>query len=75
MREYCTRLMLPLKRKSVKPIAAQVGPQAVSAKHQSLSHFVGNPAWSDQAMLRAIHDYVMQQMPRQSAKWLCLGGR
>src|SRR3989304_1588518 len=27
MREYCTGLMLPLKRKSVEPIAAHVGPQ------------------------------------------------
>jgi len=39
MREYCTGLMLPLERKSVEPIAAHVGPQAVSAKHQSLLHF------------------------------------
>src|SRR3990170_990148 len=30
MREYCTGLMLPLERKSVEPIAAHVGPQAVS---------------------------------------------
>jgi len=47
MREYCTGLMLPLKRKSMEPIAAHVGPQAVSAKHQSLLHFVGNSTWSD----------------------------
>ena len=64
MREYCTGLMLPLKRKSVEPIAAHVGPQAVSAKHQSLLHFVGNSTWSDEAMLRSVHDYVMERVPK-----------
>ncbi len=64
MREYCTGLMLPLKRKSVEPIAAHIGPQAVSAKHQSLLHFVGNSMWSDEAMLRSVHDYVMESVPK-----------
>src|SRR3989304_5821888 len=64
MREYCTGLMLPLKRKSVEPIAAHIGPQAVSAKHQSLLHFVGNSMWSDEAMLRSVHDYVMERVPK-----------
>ena len=64
MREYCTGLMLPLKRKSVEPIAAHVGPQAVSAKHQSLLHFVGNSSWSDEAMLHSVHDYVMEHVPK-----------
>ena len=64
MREYCTGLMLPLKRKSVEPIAAHIKPQAVSAKHQSLLHFVGNSMWSDEAMLRSVHDYVMERVPK-----------
>ena len=68
MREYCTGLMLPLKRKSVEPIAAHVGPQAVSAKHQSLLHFVGNSRWSDEAMLKSVHDYVMECMPGDGGK-------
>jgi SRSO17 transposase len=68
MREYCTGLMLPLKRKSVEPIAAHVGPQAVSAKHQSLLHFVGNSTWSDEAILRSVHDYVMQRVPKDGRK-------
>ena len=72
MREYCAGLMLPLKRKSVEPIAAQVGPRAVSAKHQSLLHFVGNAAWSDEAMLRSVHDYVMQRMPEDGRKGFVL---
>src|SRR3990167_6366620 len=65
MREYCVGLMLPLKRKSVEPIAAHVGPEAVSAKHQSLLHFVGNSAWSDEAMLANVHDYVVQHVPEE----------
>jgi SRSO17 transposase len=68
MREYCTGLMLPLKRKSVEPIAAHLGPQAVSAKHQSLLHFVGNSRWSDEAMLRSVHDYVMAHLPKAGRK-------
>lgn len=68
MREYCTGLMLPLKRKSVEPIAAHIGPQAVSAKHQSLLHFVGNSSWPDEAMLRSVHDYVMERVPKAGRK-------
>ena len=68
MREYCAGLMLPLKRKSVEPIAAHVGPEAVSAKHQSLLHFVGNSSWSDEAMLRSVHDYVMERLPEDGRK-------
>ena len=72
MREYCAGLMLPLKRKSVEPIAAQVGPEAVSAKHQSLLHFVGNSAWSDEAMLRSVHDYVMERVPEEGCQGFVL---
>jgi len=72
MREYCAGLMLPLKRKSVEPIAAHVGPQAVSAKHQSLLHFVGNSAWSDEAMLCSVHAYVMESMPKEEGKGFVL---
>lgn len=72
MREYCAGLMLPLKRKSVEPIAAHVGPEAVSAKHQSLLHFVGNSAWSDEAMLRSVHDYVMERVPEKGRRGFVL---
>ena len=44
--DYCTGLLLPGERKSVEPIAA-----GVAAEHQSLLHFVGQSAWSDEAML------------------------
>ena len=68
LREYCTGLMLPLKRKSVEPIAAHVGPHAVSAKHQSLLHFVGNSTWPDEALLRSVHDYVIERVPKEGRK-------
>ncbi len=72
MREYCTGLMLPLKRKSVEPIAALVEPHALSAKHQSLLHFVGNSSWSDEALLHSVHDYVMERVPGERRKGFVL---
>jgi len=39
--DYCRGLLLPGERKSVEPMAALVAPERVSAKHQSLLHFVG----------------------------------
>lgn len=56
--EYCGGLMLPLKRKSVEPLAAEADPRNVPAKHQALLHFVGNAPWSDRALLDQIQDYV-----------------
>ncbi len=41
LRDYCTGLLLPVERKSVEPLAAVTAPDRVSAKHQSLLHFVG----------------------------------
>ena len=41
LRDYCLGLMMPVERKSVEPIAAVTAPAHVSAKHQSLLHFVG----------------------------------
>ena len=46
-RAYCTGLLLPGERKSVEPIAAVTAPARVSAKHQSLLHFVANAPWLD----------------------------
>ena len=37
---YCQGLMLPIARKSVEPLAAHIEPHRVSARHQSLHHFV-----------------------------------
>jgi SRSO17 transposase len=69
MRDYCTGLMLPLKRKSVEPLAAELSPRHVSAKHQSLLHFVGQSDWSDQAMLGQVLAWVQPLMERQASHW------
>ena len=53
LRDYCLGLLLPGDRKSVEPIAAVTAPARVSAKHQSLLHFVANAPWSNELVLRA----------------------
>jgi SRSO17 transposase len=53
LRDYCRGLLLPGERKSVEPIAAITAPARVSAKHQSLLHFVANAPWSNERVLRA----------------------
>ena len=53
--DYCRGLLLPGERKSVEPIAAVRAPARVSAKHQSLRHFVANAPWSNQRVLGRIH--------------------
>ena len=54
LKDYCTGLLMPGERKSVEPIASVVAPWRVWAEHQSLLHFVGQSAWSDEAMLAEI---------------------
>jgi len=39
LKGYCQGLMLPIRRKSVEPLAAHLEPEHVSARHQSLHHF------------------------------------
>ncbi len=63
--EYCTGLLLPVERKSVEPRAAQLAPGQVSAKHQSLHHFVAKASWSDEAVMQAVRDYVLPRMQSQ----------
>ena len=58
LKGYCTGLMLALSRKSVEPIAARIDPQHVSARHQSLHHFVAKSEWSDQAIIARVRDRV-----------------
>ncbi len=45
LKDYCRGLMLPLKRKSIEPLAAAMDPLHVAAKHQSLHHFVAKSNW------------------------------
>jgi len=60
--DYCRGLMLPIERKSVEPLAAHVDPYHVSAKHQSLHHFVAKSEWSDEPMLDRVRDWVAPRM-------------
>ena len=64
LRDYCPGLMLPVERKSVEPPAAVTAPSRVSAKHQSLLHFVGQAGWSDEAVLGLLRDWVLPQIGR-----------
>lgn len=58
LKDYCRGLMLPLKRKSIEPLAAAMDPLHVAAKHQSLHHFVAKSNWSDSALLREVRTVV-----------------
>ena len=59
-RGYCTGLLLPVQRKSVEPMAAHLAPTRVRSEHQRLHHFVADAAWSDDAVLAAVRDYVLE---------------
>ena len=62
LRDYCTGLMLPCERKSVEPMAAATAPGRTSAQHQSLLHFVGQGAWSDDLVHCKVREMVLPQM-------------
>ena len=69
LRGYCTGLMQPLARKSVEPMAAHLDPAHVSARHQSLHHFVARAQWSDSEMLRRVAQWVVPQMDFEAGGW------
>jgi len=62
LHDYCLGLMMPVARKSVEPLAAVMAPARVSAKHQSLLHFVGQAPWSDEALIARVRDWVLPRM-------------
>ena len=64
LRDYCLGLLMPGDRKSVEPMAAVTAPARVAAQHQSLLHFVGNAAWSDERVLAGVRDQVLPSMER-----------
>jgi SRSO17 transposase len=64
LRDYCTGLMLPAERKSVEPMAARTAPARTAAQHQSLLHFVGVAAWSDEKMLAKVREMVLPALER-----------
>ena len=59
LRDYCTGLMMPCERKSVEPMAAITAPERTAAQHQSLLHFVGQGAWSDEEVLAKVRELVL----------------
>src|SRR6201981_1891800 len=64
LRDYCIGLMLPCERKSVEPMAAVTAPERTAAQHQSLLHFVGNAAWSDEKVLAKVREMVLPEVER-----------
>lgn len=70
LKGYCTGLMLPLERKSVEPMAAGIDPAQASARHQALHHFVARAEWSDEALLKAVADWVLPKMTLDEAVWI-----
>src|SRR6202171_6334488 len=64
LRDYCTGLVLPGERKSVEPMAAITAPGRTAAQHQSLLHFVGQGAWSDEAVLAKVREMVLPRIER-----------
>lgn len=68
---YCRGLMLPIARKSVEPLAAHIEPHRVSARHQSLHHFVSKSEWSDAALTEQIRRWVLPHMdPANGLYWI-----
>lgn len=72
LRAYVTGLLLPGDRKSVEPMAARIDPRHVSARHQSMHHFVAKAPWSDFAVLAAARDYALTGLERHGpvATWI-----
>ncbi len=64
LRDYCTGLVMPVERKSVEPMAAMTAPGRTAAQHQSLLHFVGQGAWSDETVLGKVREMVLPEIER-----------
>ncbi len=64
LRDYCTGLLMPADRKSVEPMAAVTAPSRIAAQHQSLLHFVGQSAWSDEAVLAKVRELTLPAIER-----------
>ena len=65
LKDYCTGLLLSCERKSVEPMAAAIAPERTAAKHQSLLHFVGQAAWSDERVLAKVRELALPAMTRE----------
>jgi SRSO17 transposase len=65
-------LLLPGERKSVEPMAAKIDPRNVSARHQSMHHFVASAPWDWRMVLAVARDYALEQIERHApvATWV-----
>lgn len=72
LRDYCQGLMLPLKRKSMEPLAAALDATHVSARHQALQQFVADSPWSDEAVLGQVQSWVLPRMVAGHKGWVFL---
>lgn len=64
LKDYCAGLLVAQGRRSVEPMAAVIEPAGVSAKHQSLLHFVGQGGWSDAAVMGKVRALVLPAVER-----------
>ena len=64
LRDYCLGLLVPGERKSVEPMAALTAPARVAAQHQSLLHFIGVAAWSDEKVLAKVRELIVPEIER-----------
>jgi SRSO17 transposase len=65
-RDYCTGLMLPVRRKRVEPMAAHLSPERVRSEDQRLHHFVADAPWSDPAVLDTVRSYALERIGRRA---------
>lgn len=64
LRAYVAGLLMAGERKSVEPMAARIDPRRVSARHQSMHHFVSKAPWDDRAVIDVARDEALAQMER-----------
>jgi SRSO17 transposase len=64
LHDYCVGLVMPCERKSVEPMAAITAPERTAAQHQSLLHFIGQGAWSDDDVLGKVREMVLPRIER-----------
>ncbi len=72
LKSCCRGLLLPIKRKSVEPMAARLAPRNVRRTHQSLHHLVSTSPWDDAALLAAVRRHALAAMTAKSrgAAWI-----
>lgn len=66
LRAYLTGLLLSGERKSVEPMAARIDPRHVSARHQSMHHFVASAPWDERKALAVARDQALGQLERHA---------